>query len=103
MSLIPSAEPLPQEIIYTAEPQIHSGVPVIDNAVNPVLESSMTPAEHLPDGRFSPAADDGRRLYGPVRNDLCLCHYRQKGLFPMVFDCRSTHGTFSLFSGMFLL
>ena len=45
MSLIPSAEPLPQEIIYTAEPQIHSGVPVIDNAVNPVLESSMTPAE----------------------------------------------------------
>ena len=45
MSLIPSAEPLPQEIIYTAEPQIHSGVPVIDNAVNPILESSMTPAE----------------------------------------------------------
>ena len=45
MSLIPSAEPLPQEIIYTAEPQIHSGVTVIDNAVNPVLESSMTPAE----------------------------------------------------------
>ena len=45
MSLIPSTEPLPQEIIYTAEPQIHSGVPVIDNAVNPVLESSMTPAE----------------------------------------------------------
>ena len=45
MSLIPSAEPLPQEIIYTAEPQIHSGITVIDNAVNPVLESSMTPAE----------------------------------------------------------
>ena len=45
MSLIPTAEPLPQEIIYTAEPQIHSGVPVIDHAVNPMLESSMTPAE----------------------------------------------------------
>lgn len=45
MSLIPSAEPLPQEIIYTADPQIHSGVPVIDHAVNPMLESSMTPAE----------------------------------------------------------
>ena len=45
MSLIPSTEPLPQEIIYTAEPQIHSGVPVIDNTVNPVLGSSMAPAE----------------------------------------------------------
>lgn len=45
LSLIPSAEPLPQEIIYTAQPEIQSGVPVIDNTVNPVLESSMTPIE----------------------------------------------------------
>ena len=45
MSLIPSAEPLPQEIIYKAEPQVHSGVPMIDNTANPVLESSMAPAE----------------------------------------------------------
>ena len=45
MSLIPSTEPLPQEIIYTAQPEIHSGVPVIDQTVNPILESSMTPAE----------------------------------------------------------
>lgn len=45
MSLIPSAEPLPQEIIYTAQPEIHSGVPVIDNAANSILESSMTPLE----------------------------------------------------------
>ena len=45
LSLIPSAEPLPEEIIYTAHPEIQSGVPVIDNAVNPILGSSMTPAE----------------------------------------------------------
>ena len=45
LSLIPSAEPLPQEIIYTAEPQIHSGVTVIDQTVNPILESSLAPAE----------------------------------------------------------
>lgn len=44
-SLVPSTEPLPQEIIYTAHPEIQSGVTVIDNAVNPVLESSMTPVE----------------------------------------------------------
>ena len=44
LSLIPSAEPLPQDIIYTAAPRIQSGVGVIDNFVNPVLSSSMAPA-----------------------------------------------------------
>lgn len=43
LSLIPSAEPLPQDIIYTASPKIQSGVGVIDDFVNPVLSSSMTP------------------------------------------------------------
>lgn len=43
LSLIPSAEPLPREIIYTAHPHIQSGIPMIDAAVNPVLESSLTP------------------------------------------------------------
>jgi len=45
LSLIPSAEPLPQDIIYTAHPEIHSGIPVVDDTVNPILESSMTPSE----------------------------------------------------------
>jgi len=45
LSMIPSAEPLPQEILYTAHPQIQSGVPMIDSAVNPALQSSMAPAE----------------------------------------------------------
>ena len=44
LSLIPSAEPLPQEIIYTAHPEIQSGVAIIDEAVNPILESSLAPA-----------------------------------------------------------
>lgn len=43
LSLIPAAEPLPSNIIYTAHPEIQSGVTVIDNAVNPLLESSLTP------------------------------------------------------------
>ena len=44
LSLIPSAEPLPQDILYTAVPRIQSGVEVIDDFVNPVLADSMSPA-----------------------------------------------------------
>ncbi len=44
LSLIPSAQPLPDNIIYTAAPAIDSGVPLIDNVVNPVLETTLTPA-----------------------------------------------------------
>lgn len=43
LSLVPSSEPIPQEFLVTATPQIHTGVSVINNAVNPILSSSMTP------------------------------------------------------------
>lgn len=43
LSLIPSPQPLPSEILYTAHPEIQSGVPVLDEVVNPVLEMSLTP------------------------------------------------------------
>lgn len=43
LSLIPSAQTLPPEILYTAAPQINSGIPAINSAVNPVLDQSMTP------------------------------------------------------------
>jgi len=42
LSLIPSAQPLPDNIIYTANPVISSGVPPIDNVVNPILENTLT-------------------------------------------------------------
>lgn len=42
-SLIPSAEPLPQDIFYTEAPEVHSGIGVIDNIVNPVLSSTLSP------------------------------------------------------------
>lgn len=42
-SLIPSAEPLPQEILYTEAPEVHSGIGVIDTIVNPVLSSTLSP------------------------------------------------------------
>lgn len=42
-SLIPSSKPLPENIIYTAQPYIQSGVTTIDNLVNPMLDAAMTP------------------------------------------------------------
>lgn len=44
LSLIPSAQTLPPEILYTAAPQINSGIPAINSAVNPVLDQSLAPA-----------------------------------------------------------
>ena len=44
LSLIPSAQTLPREILYTAAPRIDSGVAAIDGAVNPILGKVMAPA-----------------------------------------------------------
>lgn len=44
LSLIPSAEPVAPEIVYAAQPAITSGVPVIDEAVNPPLAAAFTPS-----------------------------------------------------------
>ncbi len=44
LSLIPSAEPLPQDIIYTATPTVNTGFPVIDQAIDPILSQSLAPA-----------------------------------------------------------
>lgn len=43
LSLIPSAQTLPPEILDTATPQIHSGINAVNSAVNPMLGQSMTP------------------------------------------------------------
>jgi len=40
-SLIPSAEPLPEDIIYTAQPQIDSGIESLNNVVNPILHETL--------------------------------------------------------------
>ena len=42
-SLIPSAEPLPENIMMTPTPEINSGIGVINNAVNPIISDSLTP------------------------------------------------------------
>lgn len=42
-SLIPSAEPLPQNITVTTAPAIHSGIGVMNDFVNPVISDSLAP------------------------------------------------------------
>lgn len=44
LSLIPSAEPIPPEIVTSPAPVIHSGITFVNSAVNPVISQSMAPA-----------------------------------------------------------
>ena len=43
LSLQPSAQPLPVEILDTARPQVQTGLDAVDAALNPVLEESLAP------------------------------------------------------------
>ncbi len=46
-SLIPSTEPLPEEFLYAAVPQVNTGIPVLNQALNPIVAQSLTPATEL--------------------------------------------------------
>lgn len=43
LSLIPSAEPVPQEIVYSPTPAIHTGISFLNSSVNPILTESLAP------------------------------------------------------------
>lgn len=43
LSLIPSAETVPQNIIYSNSPAIESGVPIINNTINQVITENLAP------------------------------------------------------------
>lgn len=43
LSLIPSAETVPGDIIYSNAPTIESGIPVFNSAVNPIISESFAP------------------------------------------------------------
>ncbi len=43
-SLIPSAQTVPSNILFTDTPTIHSGVAVLNAVVNPILSESLAPA-----------------------------------------------------------
>lgn len=43
VSLLPSAEPLPPELLYDSSPTVETGVPPINDVVNPFLAEHLTP------------------------------------------------------------
>ena len=45
ISLLPSGEPIPQDIIYTGTPQINTNLPILDNAVGEILLDNFVPDE----------------------------------------------------------
>lgn len=42
-SLVPSAETVPQDIVYASEPAVHTGVTAVNSIVNPYLSESLAP------------------------------------------------------------
>lgn len=42
-SLVPSTETFPSEIITSQSPTIHSGIPLFNNTINPVISQSLAP------------------------------------------------------------
>ena len=45
LSLIPSTEPLPEEFLYAATPQLDSGIPAVNQTLNPIIAESLTPMQ----------------------------------------------------------
>lgn len=43
LSLIPSAQTVPPKILYDKEPAIQSGIPIVNNVINPILSDSLAP------------------------------------------------------------
>ena len=56
-SLIPSAEPIPPSTVYAEHPAIDSGIPPIDEAINPILSETLAKAP-------AASADPGQILIG---------------------------------------
>lgn len=42
-SLVPSAETVPQEIIYAKDPQIHTGIDSLNSTINPIINETLAP------------------------------------------------------------
>ena len=46
-SLLPSGETIPQEIIHSNTPEIHSGIPAFNSIANPIISETLTPTEEV--------------------------------------------------------
>ncbi|MBE6679003.1 MAG: hypothetical protein E7598_00605 [Ruminococcaceae bacterium] len=47
LSLIPSANTVPLDIVFAREPKIHTGIQFLNSAVNPVITASFAPSNEL--------------------------------------------------------
>jgi len=45
LSLLPSNKVIPENIMVTQQPQIDSGITIIDKTVNPIIENRFSPVE----------------------------------------------------------
>ena len=43
LSLVPSAEPLPEDMLLSPTPTINSGIPVVNEVINPVISQGLAP------------------------------------------------------------
>ena len=42
-SLLPSSEPLPEEFLYADAPEVASGIPAVNQVINPIITESLSP------------------------------------------------------------
>ena len=42
-SLIPSAEPIPKDIMFSPTPEINSGIGAVNSVINPIISTNLTP------------------------------------------------------------
>ncbi|MBQ8258481.1 MAG: hypothetical protein IJY97_02870 [Clostridia bacterium] len=42
-SLVPSAEPIPEDIMFSPTPEINSGIGAVNSVINPILSTNLTP------------------------------------------------------------
>ena len=56
LSLLPSAEPIPGDIIYSPEPSVNTGITAVDKVINPVISDRFSPEkdEDLPTDPLPP-------------------------------------------------
>lgn len=43
LSLVPSTETVPQDIMYSDAPTIHTGIPMMNSTINPIISESLAP------------------------------------------------------------
>ncbi len=80
LSLIPSAEPISPRIMTDPSPSVQTGVPVLNQVINPVISGSFTPA---PGASANPL-----QLWIPIFTAIWLCGAAALFLYAAVSDRR---------------